>query len=46
MNYPTVLQNPLLRKTETREEKMMMQQKVKFSNMQRPISGFQLSSSF
>ena len=40
MNYPTVIKNPLLAKHMTKAEKTEMQEKIKFDNMQRPISGY------
>lgn len=36
MNYPTVMQNPLLKRRETKKEKEEQQQRIKFSNMERP----------
>jgi len=45
MNYPTVMQNPLLKKKET-HTKGEAKQQVKFDNMTRPISGYQLTDSF
>jgi len=46
MNYPTVMQNPLLKRRETKKEKEELQQKIKFSNMERPVTGHQLTKNF
>lgn len=46
MNYPTVLQNPLLKKRETKQEKEEREQQIRFSNMDRPISGYKHTDSF
>ena len=46
MNYPTVMQNPLLKRRETKKEKEEMQQRIKFSNMERPVTGNQLTKNF
>lgn len=46
MNYPTVLQNPLLKKRETKEDKERREQQIRFSNMDRPISGYKHTDSF
>jgi hypothetical protein len=40
MNYPTVMQNPLLAKQMTKKDKVQMQEKIKFDNMVRPISSY------
>ena len=41
MNYPTVMQNPLLKRRETKKEKEEQYDKIKFSNLERPITGYQ-----
>lgn len=41
MNYPTIIQNPLLQKKQTKQEKLEMEQMMVFDNMKRPISGYQ-----
>ena len=46
MNYPTVLQNPLLKKRETKEERDEREQQIRFSNQDRPISGYKHTNSF
>ena len=46
MNYPTVMQNPLLAKQMTKKDKVQMQEKIKFDNMVRPISGYQHTDNF
>lgn len=46
MNYPTVMQNPLLKRRETKKEKEELQQRIKFSNMERPVTGNQLTKNF
>jgi hypothetical protein len=46
MNYPTVLQNPLLKKRETKQEKAEREANVRFSNIERPISGYKHTDGF
>ena len=46
MNYPTVMQNPLLKRRETKKEKEEQYDKIKFSNLQRPITGYQPTQDF
>lgn len=51
MNYPTVLQNPLLKKPETKEEKAKREADIResyprFSNIDRPISGYKHTDGF
>lgn len=46
MNYPTVLQNPLLKKRETKQEKEEREANVRFSNIERPISGYKHTDGF
>ena len=41
MNYPKVMTNPLLKKRETQKEHKEQVERMKFSNMQRPISSYQ-----
>ena len=41
MNYPKVMTNPLLKKRETQKELKDQKDKMIFSNMKRPISGYQ-----
>ena len=46
MNYPTHLQNPLLKKRTSAKEKQEMQNQIRFSNMERPISGYKATDNF
>jgi len=46
MNYPTVLQNPLLKKRPAKQETPAAPDNIKFSNMERPISGYKHTDSF
>ena len=46
MNYPTTLQNPLLKKRETKQEKEEREQQIRFTNTDRPISGYKHTDSF
>ena len=43
MNYPTVIENALLKK---RESNLFEEAKVEYSNLKRPISGYKLTDSF
>jgi hypothetical protein len=40
MNYPTVMQNPLLKRRQTKKEKEEQYEHIKFSNLERPITGY------
>lgn len=46
MNYPTVLQNPLLKKRETQQEKNDREKQIRFNNLDRPISGYKHTDAF
>lgn len=46
MNYPTVMQNPLLKRRETKKEKEEQYERIKFSNLERPITGYQHTKDF
>lgn len=46
MNYPAIMTNPLLKKREGQKERVEKRDQIKFSNMARPVSGFQLTSNF
>lgn len=46
MNYPTTLQNPLLKRRETKEEKEERERQVRFNNLDRPISGYKHTDHF
>ena len=38
MNYPNIIQNPLLQKKQTKQHKIDQEQMIVFDNMKRPIS--------
>ena len=46
MNYPAIMTNPLLKQRVSQKERVEARDQIKFSNMARPISGFQLTSNF
>ena len=46
MNYPTVMQNPLLKRRETKKEKEEQYERIKFSNLERPIPGINIQKTF